>query len=346
MVDEERMSEGYDIAVLGVTCTIGEVMLELLGEREFPVKTLYPLEERSAAGGRVDFKGKGLSVGDVAEFNFTRARIAFFCGEAELAAQYGTIAAEAGCIVIDTSPHFREHADVPLVVPEVNAAAIGDYQVRNIIASPGATAIELAVALNPIRLAAGLERVNVVTCEAASTLGKGGIEELASQTANLLNGRPITPKRFSRQIAFNVLPLTDEPTDSGYTGGEMALIGELRRVFEDDALPVNPTIAVVPTFFGHAAAVHAETTEKLGAAAARELLEQAPGLAVIDAAGPDGFPTAVTDAVNADAVYVGRVREDLSHAAGLDLWVVADNVRKGGALNAVQIAEVLVKDYL
>ena len=249
-------------------------------------------------------------------------------------------------MVVDNTSQFRYDDDIPLVVPEVNPHAIADYRARGIIANPNCSTIQMLVALKPIRDAVGIERINVATYQAVSGTGKEAIEELASQTAHLLNARPIKTEVYPKQIAFNVLPQIDVFLDNGYTKEEMKMVWETRKIFEDDSIQVNPTAVRVPVFYGHSEAVHIETGEKITAEKARELLSAADGIVVLDDRNDGGYPTAVTEGANNDPVYVGRIREDISHEKGLDLWVVADNVRKGAALNSVQIAEILIKEYL
>jgi aspartate-semialdehyde dehydrogenase len=340
------MSKTYNIAVLGATGAVGETMLSILEERNFPVGEVYALASARSAGQRVEFKGSYLTVQDVAEFDFSKAQIGLFSAGASVSAVYAPKAAEAGCVVVDNTSCFRYETDIPLVVPEVNPEAIAQYKTRGIIANPNCSTIQMLVALKPIYDAVGIERINVCTYQAVSGTGKKAIEELGNQTALLLNGKPIRPDVYPKQIAFNALPQIDVFMDNGYTKEEMKMVWETRKIMGDDSIQVNPTTVRVPVFYGHSEAVHVETREKITAAHARELLSRAPGVTVIDEHKPGGYPTAVTEAAGHDAVYVGRIREDISHPRGLDLWVVADNVRKGAALNSVQIAEVLVKTYI
>lgn len=337
------MNQKINVAVVGATGTVGEALLEMLEARSFPVANLYPLEEMDAAGGRVQFEGKNLRVEDIAKFDFSQTQIAFFCAADRVSREYAPKAAAAGCVVIDRTPEFRLEEDVPLIVPEVNAAAMANFRDSNIIAMPSCMAIQLAMVLKPLHDAAGVERVNVVTFQAVSGAGQSGVEELAKQTANLLNAQPVKPKLFSKQIAFNVIPQIGEYEDNGYTNEEMKIFTETRKLFGGTIQAINPTSVRVPVFFGHSAAVHIETKTKLTAEAARALLQRAPGLKVTE---QDGDPTPVSDAVGKDKVCVGRIREDLSHSKGLDLWITVDNVRKGAALNGIQIAEILLKEYL
>jgi aspartate-semialdehyde dehydrogenase len=340
------MSKTYNVAVLGATGAVGETMLSILAEREFPVGEVYALASSRSAGTRIEFKGTSLSVQDVAEFDFSKAQIGLFSAGASVSARWAPVAAEAGCVVVDNTSCFRYEDDIPLVVPEVNPGAIAQHKNRGIIANPNCSTIQMLVALKPIYDAVGIERINVCTYQAVSGTGKKAIEELASQTANLLNGRPIKAEVYPKQIAFNVLPHIDVFLDNGYTKEEMKMVWETHKIMGDDSIRVNPTTVRVPVFYGHSEAVHIETRRKITAEDARDILSRAPGVTVIDDRKPGGYPTAVTEAAGHDPVFVGRIREDISHPRGLNLWVVSDNVRKGAALNSVQIAEELVKSYI
>lgn len=340
------MSKTVDVAVVGVTGAVGEAILEILEQRNFPVGTLYPLDDAESAGKRVEFHGKSRVVRDLSEFDFGQAQLALFCAGETLAGEFAPRATSAGCVVIDNSSRFRHEETVPLVIPEVNPSALAGYRQRQIVATPDALTVQLLVALKPLYDTVGIERINVATYQAVSESGEAGVKELAAQTANLLNARPLEPGLFGRQIAFNVLAQIGDLEDNGYSRVEMNLVHECRKVLANDELPINPTAVLVPVFYGHGMAVHLETRAKLGANQARALLQEAPGIGVMDTPSPDGYPTPVTDGVNQDVVLVGRIREDISHPRGLDLWIVGDNVRKGAALNSVQMAEILVKDYL
>ncbi len=340
------MSKTYDVAVVGATGAVGETMLSILAERKFPVGEVYALASSRSAGKKVEFGDRLLTVQDLADFDFSRVQIGLFSAGASISEVYAPKAAAAGCVVIDNTSQFRYDDDIPLVVPEVNPHAIAGYKARGIIANPNCSTIQMLVALKPIKDAVGITRINVATYQAVSGTGKEAIEELASQTANLLNAKPITPEVYPKQIAFNVLPHIDVFLDNGYTKEEMKMVWETRKIFEDDAIQVNPTAVRVPVFYGHSEAVHIETGEKITAERARELLEKADGVVVLDERGNGGYPTAVTEGANQDPVFVGRIREDISCERGLDMWVVSDNVRKGAALNSVQIAEILIKEYL
>jgi aspartate-semialdehyde dehydrogenase len=248
-------------------------------------------------------------------------------------------------VVIDNTSHFRQEPDIPLVVPEVNPQALADYAVRNIIANPNCSTIQMLVALKPLHDAAQITRINVATYQAVSGTGKEAIEELAGQTARLLNGQPVERAVYPKQIAFNVLPQIDSFQDNGYTREEMKMVWETRKIFDDPDIEVNPTCVRVPVFHGHAEAVHIETARKLTVPQARKLLRAAPGVKVLDKHEDGGWATPVSEAAGHDPVYVSRLREDISHPRGLNLWVVADNLRKGAALNSVQIAEKLIEDH-
>lgn len=320
-------------------------MLRILEEREFPVDELFPLASERSAGSAVLFRGRRMTVGDLAEFDFSKAQIGLFSAGGSVSAEFAPVAAAAGCVVIDNTSHFRQEPDIPLVVPEVNETAISDYKTRGIIANPNCSTIQMVVALKPLHDAVGIERINVCTYQAVSGTGKSAIEELATQTARLLNGQPAEHKVYPTQIAFNALPHIDSFQTNGYTREEMKMVWETRKILGDDAIQVNPTCVRIPVFYGHSEAIHIETREKIEAAAARRLLKGAPGVVVIDEHTDGGYPTAVGQAAGQDAVFVGRIREDISHPRGLNLWVVSDNVRKGAALNSVQIAECLLKSF-
>jgi aspartate-semialdehyde dehydrogenase len=285
-------------------------------------------------------------VEDLATFDFSRVQIGLFSPGASVSAVYAPKAAAAGCVVIDNTSQFRYDADIPLVVPEVNPQAIALYRNRGIIANPNCSTIQMLVALKPIYDAVGITRINVATYQAVSGTGKEAIEELGRQTSALLSFKEVERKVYPKQIAFNVLPHIDVFQDNGYTKEEMKMVWETRKIMGDDSIQVNPTAVRVPVFYGHSEAVHIETRDKITAEAARALLARAPGVTVVDERRDGGYPTPVTEASGQDATFVGRIREDISHPRGLNLWVVSDNIRKGAALNSIQIAEVLVRDYL
>ena len=339
------MSKQYDVCILGATGAVGEAMLAILEERKFPVRNLYLLASSRSAGTELTFRGEQITVLDVDHFDFSHAQIGLFSAGGSVSEKYAPIAAAAGCVVIDNTAHFRYDRDIPLVVPEVNPHAIAQYKNRGIIANPNCSTIQMMVALKPIRDAVGIARINVATYQAVSGTGKEAIEELAAQTRALFNHQDVEVDVYPKRIAFNVLPQIDVFMENGYTKEEMKMVWETRKIMEDDTIMVNPTAARVPVFYGHSEAIHIETKKKITAAEARALLEKASGVEVMDERVPGGWPTAV-DAAGRDATYVGRIREDLSHPLGLDMWVVSDNVRKGAALNSVQIAEILIAEYL
>ena len=337
--------DAYNVAVVGATGAVGQTMLEILAERNFPVANLVPVASSRSAGSKIEFKGKEYVVQDLEQFDPAGIDIALFSAGGSTSLEHAPRFAEAGCYVIDNSSAWRMQDDVCLVVPEVNPQALEMAKINRIIANPNCSTIQMLVALKPLHDEAGIERINVCTYQAVSGTGKEAIEELAAQTAELLNGRSTVAKVYPKQIAFNVLPQIDVFMDNGYTKEEMKMVWETRKIMADDSIQVNPTAVRVPVFYGHSEAVHIETRKKLDAAKATALLQNTPGVVVLDERKDGGYPTAVSEGANHDPVYVGRIREDISHPRGLDLWVVADNVRKGAALNSIQIAEILVEKY-
>ena len=335
--------DGYNVAIVGATGAVGEAMMEILEERKFPVNKVFPLASERSAGSRLQFNGKSIVVQDLSTFDFSQAQIGLFSAGGSVSADYAPKAAAAGCVVIDNTSHFRRDNDIPLVVPEVNAGRVKDYSDRNIIANPNCSTIQMLVALKPIYDAVGISRINVSTYQAVSGAGKRGVEELANQTARLLNANPIETDIFPKQIGFNAIPHIGDFQDNGFTLEEMKMIWETQKIFEDDEIQVNPTCVRIPVFYGHSEAVHIETRGKITAREAAQLLKEFPGIELIDESVDGGYPTAVSDSAGTDGVFVGRIREDLHLDTGLDLWVVSDNVRKGAALNSIQIAEVLIK---
>jgi aspartate-semialdehyde dehydrogenase len=321
-------------------------MLEILSERKFPVGTVHALASERSIGKTVNFGNRELAVGDLADFDFSQVQIGLFSAGGSVSEEFAPQAAAAGCVVIDNTSHFRRDDDIPLVVPEVNAAAIADYKNRGIIANPNCSTIQMVVALKPIYDAVGIERINVATYQAVSGAGRSVVEELVRQTANLLNGRPLEIEGKSKQIAFNAVPHIDDFQDNRYTREEMKMVWETRKIFADDSILINPTAVRIPVFYGHSEAIHIETRDKISAEKVCELLSDAAGVTLLDGVKTGEYPTAVTESSGTDSVYVGRVREDISHPRGIDLWVVSDNIRKGAALNSVQIAEILAKNHL
>jgi aspartate-semialdehyde dehydrogenase len=340
------MTKLYNVAIVGATGAVGEAMLNILAERNFPVGEVYALASERSLGQMVNFGNMSLEVQDLAEFDFQKADIALFSAGSSISAEYAQYAVQAGCLVIDNTSHFRMDPAIPLVIPEVNPHALEQYEKRGIIANPNCSTIQMLVALKPIYDAVGITRINVATYQSVSGAGKDAINELVKQTAALLNGKPIKPAVFSRQIAFNLIPHIDDFQENGYTREEMKMVGETQKILEDDTILVNPTAVRVPVFYGHSEAVHIETRQKITTKVAKQLLKKAKGVQVIDKMAPGGYPTPVSDASGSDDVYVGRIREDISHPLGLNMWIVADNIRKGAALNAVQIAELMIAKYL
>jgi len=335
----------YNVAIVGATGAVGEALISILEERDFPVNELFPLASERSAGSKITFRGKSITVLNLADFDFSRAEIGLFSAGGSISEIYAPKAGAAGCIVIDNTSHFRYDNDIPLVVPEVNPEAIAQYKNRNIIANPNCSTIQMLVALKPIHDKVGITRINVATYQAVSGTGKEAIEELAAQTAALLNGRDVETKVYPKQIAFNVLPQIDVFLDNGYTKEEMKMSWETKKIM-DQSIEVNATCVRVPVFYGHSEAVHFETRTPISVEDIRKLLSKAPGVVLIDERVAGGYPTPVTDSAGKDAVAVGRIRKDISHPNGIDMWIVGDNVRKGAATNSIQIAELLIKEYL
>jgi aspartate-semialdehyde dehydrogenase len=339
-------NQTFNVAIAGATGAVGETLLSILKERAFPLGELVPLASERSAGGKVSFGNRELVVGDLASYDFNGIDIAFFSAGGAISRAHAPRAVAAGAVVIDNTSEFRYQDDIPLVVAEVNPHAIAQYIHRGIVANPNCSTMQMLVALAPIHRAVGIERINVATYQSVSGAGRSGMEELGRQTAALLNFQDVEPKKFQAQIAFNLIPQIDDFQDNGYTKEEMKMVWETRKILEDASIQVNPTAVRVPVFYGHSEAVHIETREKISAERARELLANAPGVVVVDERRPGGYPTPVSHAAGKDEVFVGRIREDLSHPRGLDLWIVSDNIRKGAALNAVQIAELLAEAHL
>ncbi|MGJ7901328.1 aspartate-semialdehyde dehydrogenase [Lysobacter sp. 1R34A] len=329
-----------NVAVVGATGAVGETMLKVLAERKFPIGQLHVLASERSAGEKIQFDGKTIVVQDLAKFDPSGVDIALFSAGGSVSKEYAPKFAAAGAVVIDNSSAFRYQDDVPLVVSEVNPEAV-KRRPLGIIANPNCSTMQLMVALAPIHRKAKLERINIATYQSVSGTGKRAMEELGKQTAALLNFQEAKAEVYPVQIAFNVIPHGGDFTDNGYTTEEMKLVWETRKILGDDSIGVNATVVRVPVFYGHSEAVHIETRDKLGAADARALLEQAPGLVVVDDPVGGGYPTPVTHASGRDPVFVGRIRDDISHPRGLSLWVVSDNIRKGAATNAVQLAELV-----
>jgi len=333
-------SRTFHVAVVGATGAVGETMLSILAERDFPVGTLSVLASERSAGGQIEYRGRTVVIQDLASFDPAGVDIALFSAGGAISKEYAPRFAAAGAVVIDNSSAFRYEDDVPLVVSEVNPEAASNRP-RGIIANPNCSTMQMVVALAPLHRQYGIERINVATYQSVSGGGRSALEELGKQTGQLLNFQQIDPQRFPVQIAFNLIPHIDEFLDNGFTKEEMKLVWETRKILGDDSILVNPTAVRVPVFYGHSEAVAIQTRIKVTPEAARELLSRSPGVEVVDERVAGGYPTPVTHASGTDAVYVGRIREDLSHPRGLNLWIVSDNIRKGAALNAVQLAELV-----
>ena len=340
------MTKKYSVAVLGATGLVGEKMIEILQERNFPIDRLYPLASHRSKGATVLFQNQPVLVEDVAEFDFSKVALALFSAGGSVSADYAPIATRQGCVVIDNTSHFRMDEDVPLVIPEVNGDALAQYTKKRIIANPNCSTIQMLVALKPIYDAVGISRMNVTTYQSVSGTGRAAIEELTRQSQDILHGRSPVSNVYPVPIAFNVIPHIDVFEPNGYTKEEMKMVRETQKIFGDNEILVNPTAVRVPVFYGHSEAINIETKIKLTAADARVLLQKAPGVIVKDGMEKGAYPSPSFDAEGHDGVFVGRIREDLSHPLGLNLWVVSDNIRKGAALNTVQIAEQLIRKYL
>lgn len=337
------MSLKLKVAVLGATGLVGKQILEILEQRDFPIEKLTPLASQRSAGTEIEFKGEQIEVLDAETFDWSQADLAFFSAGGAISERYAQQAADEGCVVIDNTSFFRYEPDIPLVVPEVNGEILADFRTRNIIANPNCSTIQMVVALKPIYDAFGIERINVATYQSVSGAGASGVEALAAQTAALLNGKPVEGDTFSRQIAFNCIPQIDSFLENDYTKEEMKMVWETQKIFADTEIGVNATAVRVPVFFGHAEAIHLELKQPADAESVKSLLRETPSVVLLE--NNEDFPTQVGEATGSDAVYVGRVREDISHPRGMNLWVVADNVRKGAATNSVQIAEYLVQHF-
>ena len=337
--------EKYNVAVVGATGAVGEQMREVLEERQFPVGELRLLASERSAGQFLPFQGRQLPVQVLNEDSFKEIDIGLFSAGGSVSAEFAPLAVAAGAVVVDNSATFRMEPDIPLVVPEVNAKEIANYKTRGIVANPNCSTIQLVVALKPIHDAARIKRVVVSTYQSVSGAGRKAMDELSQQVAALFNGREIKKEKFPHQIAFNCIPHIDVFLESGYTKEEWKMINETRKILGEPNLPVTATTVRVPVFLSHSESVNVETYVKLSAAETKRILREAPGVIVADEPGNNVYPTPI-DAAGKDATYVGRIREDDSVVNGLNLWVVSDNLRKGAALNAVQIAEILIRDYL
>jgi len=337
--------DGWNIAVAGATGAVGGAMLETLERRNFPVRELRLLASERSVGKKLTFKGRQYAVELLDKDAFDGVDVALFSAGAARSLEFAPAAAAAGAVVVDNSSAFRMDPEIPLVVPEVNRHAIKDYTRRGIIANPNCSTIQMLVALKPIYDKVGIKRIVVSTYQAVSGSGAKAIEELKNQVRAWAAGDPLEAKVYPHQIAFNCLPHIDSFLDNGYTKEEMKMVNETVKIFEDDTIGVTATTVRVPVFYGHSEAVNIETGEKITAAEVKDLLAAAPGVKLVDDPAANRYPLALESEGKFETM-VGRIREDESIANGINLWVVADNILKGAALNAVQIAEVLIEDYL
>jgi aspartate-semialdehyde dehydrogenase len=336
---------GFRVAVVGATGNVGREMLSILAEREFPIDKIHAVASARSVGAEASFGDKQvLKVEALDTFDFKTVDIALFSPGAKVSAVHGTRAAKAGAVVIDNTSHFRMDKDVPLIVPEVNPEALVDYKKRGIIANPNCSTIQMVVALKPLHDLATIKRVVVSTYQSVSGAGREAMDELFTQTRGVYVNDPIRKERFPKQIAFNVIPQIDVFVDGGLTKEEWKMEGETRKILGGD-IAVTATCVRVPVFIGHAEAINIEFERPLSEEKARAALKQAPGIIVIDHRNDEGYVTPA-EAAGEDAVYVSRIRRDPTVPNGLNIWVVADNLRKGAALNAVQIAEMLARDHL
>ncbi|MFP3870864.1 MAG: aspartate-semialdehyde dehydrogenase [Syntrophobacteria bacterium] len=339
------MKNRYRVAVAGATGAVGNEMVKILEERDFAVASLKLLASSRSVGKTMEFRGENLPVEELREDSFAGLDIALFSAGAGVSRRFAPEAANSGCVVIDNSSAWRMDPEVPLVVPEVNPHAAADYTNKGIVANPNCSTIQMVVVLKPIYEAAGIERVVVSTYQAVSGTGKKAMEELMEQTKKLMNFQKIAPEVYPHQIAFNCFPHIGRFLENGYTEEEMKMVHETHKIMEDHTIRISATTVRVPVFYSHSEAVNIQTSRKLSAKDARVLLFQAPGVRVVDNPGECLYPTAI-QAAGIDDTLVGRIREDPSMENSLDLWVVADNIRKGAALNTVQIAELLAEKYL
>ncbi|MSO64770.1 MAG: aspartate-semialdehyde dehydrogenase [Alphaproteobacteria bacterium] len=335
---------GYKVAVVGATGNVGREMLNILLERQFPVDTVIPLASKRSAGKEVAFGEQRLKVKALDGFDFSTVDIALFSAGSKVAEEFAPKAGAAGCVVIDNSSRFRMDPDVPLVVPEVNAAALARYDRKNIIANPNCSTAQMVVALKPLHDEATIKRVVVATYQSTSGAGKNAMDELFHQTRAIFVNDPVEPKAFPKQIAFNVIPHIDVFMEDGSTKEEWKMAVETNKILDPD-IKVSATCVRVPVFVGHSEAVNVEFAKPITAERARAILREAPGVMVVDKREPGGYVTPL-DCVGDYATFVSRIRVDRSVKHGLSLWVVSDNLRKGAALNAVQIAELLINRYL
>lgn len=335
----------YTVAVVGSTGAVGNEMIATLEQRKFPVKKLKLLASSRSVGKTIPFRGEKIEVEELTENSFKGVDIGLFSPGGSVSLMFAPIAAASGCVVIDNTSAFRMEKDIPLVVPEVNEHAIKDYKKRGIIANPNCSTIQMVVVLKPLHDAARIKRIVVSTYQAVSGTGKKAIHELEQQILAIYGNKKVEAKVYPYQIAFNCLPQIDSFIENGYTKEEMKMVNETKKILEDDSIAVTATTVRVPVFYGHSESVNVEFEKAITPDEARKVLRKAPGVKVVDDPSKNLYPLAI-DAAGKDDTFVGRIRTDESIAHGLNMWIVADNIRKGAALNAVQIAEVLIKKYL
>lgn len=339
------MSKTCDVAIVGVTGMIGDILINVLDDHEFPIDKLYLVDEESSAGGRLMYKGQSLRVEPLERFDFSAVKAAVFLCAESLAAKWAPRAVEAGCTVIDASGHYRADTTLPLAVAGLNADVLSGRHWPSVVACPDAQVVQSALTLQPL-LEAGLESVSIATYQSMSTLDQEAVEGLALQTGRLLNGQPPEAGALDKQAAFNLIPRTGDLDEHGYTRDELRLVEDLRRVLNLPALPISVTCVVVPVFYGNAAVVHAKTTQAVELKRMATLIRKAPGIKLLDKPAPGGYPTPVSEATGSDEVWIGRLRQDRGDSSGLNMWIVSDNLRKGVVLNSLQTLDLLIKDYL
>ena len=335
----------FNVAVAGATGAVGNQMIRCLEEANFPVRSVKFLASSRSVGRSLRFKGDLVEVEELKEDSFKGIDIALFSAGGGTSQRFAPLAAKDGCVVVDNSSAWRMDPEVPLVVPEVNPHAIAQYTQKGIIANPNCSTIQMVVVLQPIHKKYRIKRIVVSTYQAVSGTGKKAIDELFDQTRAMINFLDFETRVYPHRIAFNCLPHIDVFLDNGYTKEEMKMVNETRKIMEDDAIAVTATTVRVPVFFGHSESVNIETKDPVIADDVKALLQNAPGVKVMDDPGKNLYPLA-TDAAGQDLTLVGRIRQDESIANGINMWIVADNIRKGAATNAVQIAQALANDYL
>ena len=340
------MSKKYNIAVVGATGVVGQMIVKILMEREFPINNLHLLASKKSDGKKINIGGKDFEVKVLEGFDFKNIDIAIFSAGSDISENYASVATKNNTIVIDNTSYFRYEENIPLIVPEVNSDKISQYKETGIIANPNCSTIQMLVAIKPIHDICKIKRINVCTYQAVSGTGNSAINELKDQIHAYVNNKKLVNNVYSKQIAFNVIPHIDKFMENGYTKEEMKMIWETKKIL-DSNIEVNPTAVRVPVFFGHSEAVHLELEKKISADKVKNILAaENSGVILIDEHKDGGYPCAANECEDSNNVYVGRVREDISSDYGINMWVVSNNIRKGAAYNSVQIAEILIKDYI